>query len=59
MDFDKKEIDSKIDFFQNNGYVVLDGVYESKECDEVVNYAHRVIGSSDDLTPLMNIDHYY
>ena len=55
MDFDKKEIDSKIDFFQNNGYVILDGVYESKECDEVVNYAHRVIGSSDDLTPLMNI----
>ena len=50
-----KALETKIDFFKNNGYVILEDIYTGEECDEVVNLAHKVLGSSEDLTPLMNI----
>jgi len=48
-------LETRIEFFKNNGYVILDDVYTEKECDSVVEHAHKFLGSSKDLTPLMNI----
>ena len=50
-----QDLKQKINFFVSNGYVILEDVYSSTECDEIIDHAHKVIGCSSDLTPLMNI----
>jgi ectoine hydroxylase-related dioxygenase (phytanoyl-CoA dioxygenase family) len=48
-------LETRIEFFKKNGYVILEDIYTEEECDEVINLAHKILGSSKDLTPLMNI----
>ena len=48
-------LQKKLEFFKNNGYVILDNIFSNEECDSVVNCAHDVLGENTDLTPLMNI----
>ena len=50
-----KDLEHKLEFFKENGYLILEDIYNDEECNEVVNHAHQVLGPSDDLTPLMNI----
>ncbi len=49
------DLESKINFFKSNGYIILDNIYDSEECEDIISHAHKVIGKSEDLTPLMNI----
>ena len=50
-----KNLDEKLEFFKENGYIILEDIYSDKDCNDVVNHAHKVLGPTDDLTPLMNI----
>ena len=50
-----KNLDEKLEFFKENGYIILEDIYSDKDCNDVVNHAHKVLGSTDDLTPLMKI----
>ncbi len=50
------KLENKINFFKENGYIILDDVFSSKECESVVKTAHNILGENNkDLTPLMNI----
>ena len=46
MKFDK-------DFFKENGYLIIENVFDERECDDLVKSAHQYV-INDDYTPLMN-----
>ena len=51
-----KKLQNNIEFFQKNGYVIIEDIYTPEECDLIINSAHDILGQSNkDLTPLMNI----
>lgn len=51
-----KKLQNNIEFFQKNGYVIIEDIYTPEECDLIINSAHNILGQSNkDLTPLMNI----
>jgi len=49
-------IDS-INFFEENGYFILENAYSSKECDSIVKFSNQQV-DGEDLTPIMNIHNF-
>lgn len=45
---------NNLDFFNINGYVVLEDVFTENECDEMVNIANQLV-REEDYVPIMNI----
>ena len=43
-----------LNFFLENGYVILDNVFSEEYCDKLVNSAYQIKSNGDDLSPIMN-----
>ncbi len=45
---------NNLDFFNNNGYDILENIFTENECDEMVNIANKLV-IEEDYVPIMNI----
>ena len=36
-----KNLDEKLEFFKENGYIILEDIYSDKDCNDVVNHDDR------------------
>ena len=41
-----KKLQNNIEFFQKNGYVIIEDIYTPEECDLIINSAHDILGQS-------------